>query len=353
MPDDYDYSQPVKRKTLFNGSAPLLTMTLITFCAVFTVAYWIAPHNDTVNPLSNLVSAILPTPDQIWDRHYLGLFTSFFVHLDIMHLVFNMLWLWRLGSTLEMTIPPWQYLLFILAATVVGSCSELFLSGQTGAGASGTGYALMGLMWAGGGFHESWRRVANRDNMRLFLIWGVLCIFLTLSHTMNIGNGAHFGGLLFGLAVGYLFYAPRPKLVWIPVLVFMLAVCVLSLTWMPWSSSWNDYKGTQAYEHRHYQDALAYYDRGLHAVGSRSNPLLLSHIALTWLQIAEESPGGKPSEATNRELQKSIEAMEAMIAADSQTPEGSQEATQNPNLNDMKARLNRDLHPPKETPSTP
>ncbi|MCW3051334.1 MAG: Rhomboid family protein [Chthonomonadales bacterium] len=345
MPDDYDYSQPVKRNTIVKGPIPFQTMALITFCAVFTSFYWIAPHNDTVNPLSNFISAILPTPDQIWDRHYLGLFTSFFVHIDIIHILFNMMWLWKLGSVLEVTIPPWQYLLFILLATVVGSCCELFISGQTGAGASGTIYALMGLMWAGGGFHESWRQVATRDNMRYFMIWGVLCIFLTVSHTLNVGNGAHFGGLLFGLAVGYLFYAPRRRLVWIPVLVGMVTVCIMSLAWMPWSSQWNDYKGTQADERHRYTEALAYYERGLR-VGGESY-WFLDRIALTWMEIAEEAHRSNRKEEADAALKKAGEALEASTKA-IPAPEESEGAADTPQeryQNTLKNRLEQDLHP--------
>jgi len=318
MPDSYDYSQPVKRAPMRLGSIPFLTMTLITFCAVFTAAYWAAPHNDTVTPLSNLVSAILPTPFQIWDHHYLGLFTSFFVHLDIMHLVFNMMWLWKLGSTLEVTIPPWQYVLFILAATIVASCSELILSGQTGAGASGTVYALMGLLWGGGGFHASWRQMANRDNMRLFLVWGVLCIFLTVSHIMNIGNGAHFGGLLFGLAVGYLFYAPRRKLVWIPVLVLMVGVCIVSLTWMPWSSLWNWHEGGKAFQNHQYAKAAASYERALRTGDEQQGPRI--GIALSQYSLAVEAFDNNRLEAAKAADARFEEAMKAAIAAE---PHGS------------------------------
>ncbi len=286
MPDDFDYSKPVDRNRLIDPSTPIFTAILIALCVVFTAAFLLAPQNDKSNVLVRLSDFAVPGPEQVWDGHYLGLFTSFFVHLSLMHIAFNMLWLWRLGGTLEKTVPLWKYVLFLVGGTVVGSCCELLISGQTGAGASGAGYALMGLLWAGRGFHDSWRRMATRENMQLFLVWGVLCIFLTATHTMAIANGAHFGGFLFGLAIGNLFFSPRRKPIWIPALVFLAAVCVVSLTWMPWSSTWNWYKGNQAYDRHHYKDAIAYGERGLRLGDDRAG--FLHNIGVSWNRLSEE-----------------------------------------------------------------
>lgn len=340
MPDDFDYSQPVKRNRMFNGFVPWITMTLITFSAVFTTAYWTAPHDDLVNPLSQLVRAILPTPSQIWDQHYLGLLSSFFIHIDVMHLLFNMLWLWRLGVTLERTVPPWQYLLFFVVSTVVSSCCELCLSGQTGVGASGMVYALMGLLWGGGGFHEAWRQAANRDNMRLFLIWGVFCIFLTVSHTMNVGNGAHFGGLLFGLAVGYLFYAPRRKWQWTPALLFLAVVCVFSLTWMPWNSSWNWHKGGQAFEKHRYSLAAHYYERALRLGGDPQG--LWMNIAMSQYYLAQDAAAHNRMEAAREAGARFEEALKAMSTnTDADNPPDEEQVK---SLGAMKEALDKLLH---------
>ena len=251
MPDDFDYSQPVNRNRVTDGSAPLLTIGLIALCVLLTAIFWIAPQDDKSNSLYKVVHIALLTPDQIWSGHYLGLVTSFFIHLDLMHLGFNMIWIWKMGATLEKSVSAWKYVLFMVMGTAVGSCCELLVSGQTGAGASGAGYALMGLFWGGRGFHDSWRQLGTRDNMRLFLVWGVFCIFMTVTHVMSVANGAHFGGLLFGLAVGYLFFSPQRKPLWISALILVLGLCVVSLTWVPWSSTWNWYKGSQAYNRHH------------------------------------------------------------------------------------------------------
>ncbi len=312
MPDDFDYSKPVSRQRQTAESVPLFTMAFIVLCVTITAAYWIVPE-DNGSPAYKLGHFAVLDPAQIWDGRYMALFTSFFVHLSIMHLAFNMMWLWKLGSALEMTVPAWKYLLFMLIATMVGSCCELLLSGSTGAGASGAGYAMMGLLWGGRGFHRSWEQVATKENMRLFLVWGAICIYLTVSHTLPVANGAHFGGLLFGVAIGKLFFAPARKPVWIGALALLALTCALSLTWMPWSYSWNWYKGMQAGKRNHHADAIVYYERSIRTGGDKA--ALLGNIAIEWFNITNQALGDNHPEEAKRAAAKAEEASMASTAA--------------------------------------
>jgi membrane associated rhomboid family serine protease len=346
MPDDFDYSGSLSRNPLRNGSTPILTMALIALCVILTAIFHLAP-DDKSNSLYKLSHIILLNPDQIWNGHYLGLFTSFFIHLDIMHLAFNMYWTWKLGSTLETTIPPWKYLLFLVMATMVGSCCELLISGQTGAGASGAGYALMGLLWAGRGFHDSWRKLATRETMQSFLVWGVLCIVLTITGTFAVANGAHAGGLLFGLAVGHLFFSPRRKPIWASALVFLAVACALSLTWMPWSSPWNWYKGSQDYDRHHYRASIAYFERAL-STGGEKAPLLYN-IALSWYKLtyaAIDNHQMQEAEILDAQFNRSLEAAKAVAPPPSDANKVTDDAQLN-SLENLKTKLDQALHPSK------
>lgn len=339
MPDDFDYSAPRPRPPWGSDAPPFLTMILITLCVVLTAVYHLTP-DDKANALYKITHAVLLTPEQIWNGRYLGLFTSFFVHLDILHLAFNMYWIWLLGSTLETTIPRWKYLLFIVAATMVGSCCELLISSQTGAGASGAGYALMGLLWAGRGYHESWRRLGSSQNLQAFLVWGVLCIVMTAAGTFRVANGAHFGGLLFGFAIGHLFFSPRRKPVWITALVFLAFACALSLSWMPWSSTWNWYKASQAFDRGRYQDAVAYFTRSAQEGGERH--ALLYNIALSWERLAFEALKADRFEDAKRYDAEFNKALEAARGAVGQT-------TDNEDVNrleNMKVNLDKAISSP-------
>jgi len=309
MPDDFDYSKPVSRNAASADSVPFLTMAVIALCVLFTAISMVAPTDNPGNPFYKVVHVIQFSPDQIWDGHYIGLFTALFIHVNLVHLMFNMFWTWQMGSTLELSIPRWKYALFLVSATMISTCCELAITGRMGTGASGAGYALMGVLWGGRGYHESWRRLATRENLNLFLVWGVLCIFLTATNIMPVANGAHFGGLLFGLAIGNLFFAPRRKSVWISALVFLGAVCVVALTWLPWNSSWNWYKGLQADSRHRYRDAIAYYERSLREGGQRSG--LLNNIALCWYSIGTEEGLRHHNDAAAAAYEKGTQIMAA------------------------------------------
>ena len=272
MPDDFDYSKfdyskPRDARPTAEAQ-PLLTYLLVALSVMVTGAFF-APGSEPGTFLYRLGHLGFGSSLDIWNGHYYFLVTAIFNHLSLMHIVFNMLWLLQLGRILESTLKPWQYALFVLGAAVVGSCSEMMI-GSNGVGMSGVVYAMFGLLWAGRGAYPSWSAVATRNNLNLFIGWGVLCVFLTYTNIMRIGNGAHAGGFLFGLCIGWLFVAPRRRPIWWMPLAGLMAVCVLALTWVPWSPDWKwrQYsqafdKASRAFESHDYPQSIALFEQAL------------------------------------------------------------------------------------------
>ncbi len=325
MPDDFDFSPDAARKRAKGQppSQPLMTQTLCFFCVLITLAYF--TPDAVKGPLWGALGKFgLVSMEDLWNGKFYGLFTSFFVHLSIGHILFNMMWFWRIGGLLETSIAPWKYLLFLMGAALVGSCSEIVVSGQTGAGASGVVYAIFGLLWAGRGSFPAWRSAANRQNLNYFVIWGLLCVVFTYTKVMPIANGAHWGGFLYGLAVGNLFAAPRRQPLWGIALALLGGVCVLSLTWLPWSWPWQWAQGSKAYGQGNYAAAIQCYERSL-KLGGDVRPLK-ENMALSWEKIAFEADrrhDEKAAEAAlNRAdtLRREAEAMPSPNEAESKTP---------------------------------
>lgn len=199
----------------------------------------------------------------MWSGKYYSLLTSVFVHANLVHLGFDLLWLYALGAALEDTLHPAAWLLFFTASGMVGAGCELAVTGTTAIGASGVDYAMFGLMWAGRHEVPRWRSIATRTNLNYLLIWGVLCVVATLTHVMAIGNAAHGGGFLLGLACGWLFIARRRQAVAVASLAGLAALTICSALWLPWSGDWTEWKGDQAVRTGRLNEALYWYRRSL------------------------------------------------------------------------------------------
>jgi membrane associated rhomboid family serine protease len=293
MPDTWDFSQSRPRQSDPLAQVPILTYLLVALSVIITGASMLGGSQS-----SSLVSAIATfgyaTPEQIWSGHIWGLVTPIFIHGGVVHLLFDMLWLVQLGRILERTLPPAIYLLFIIASAAVGSTTEMLVSGQTGIGMSGVVYALFGLMWAGRGAFSSWRAVATQENLRLFVLWGLFCVattYLPFLHFLglNIANGAHGGGFLFGLCVGFLFYSPRRRYVWAAPLALLLAASVLACTWQPWSGDWTFWKGNREFDRKKYASAIRWYKASLRHGGDPHDNWY--NISLAWNHLATDDAG--------------------------------------------------------------
>lgn len=137
---------------------------------------------------------------QVW-----RLVTPIFLHFNLMHLVFNSLWLWVFGTRLEPLIGRLNFASLILATGVAGNVAQYFWSASVlFGGMSGVNYGLMGYIWA---------RQKLRPHPLLELppaLFGFMFFFLFLGMTGvldglaggGIANAAHLGGLVIGIALG-------------------------------------------------------------------------------------------------------------------------------------------------------
>ena len=121
------------------------------------------------------------------------LITAAFLHASIIHIAFNMLALWWLGSPIETVLGWWRYLLLYIASGLAGSAGALIFSpDKVTVGASG---AIFGML--GAGLILEWRATGSLAGNYLTLI----VINLAISFAVpNISVGGHVGGLIGGAA---------------------------------------------------------------------------------------------------------------------------------------------------------
>ncbi len=130
------------------------------------------------------------------------LVTSGFLHFGIIHLGFNMYFLYVLGPMLEPALGRVNYLLLYMASLLGGSLGVVLLdSGGITAGASGAVFGLLAAATVG-----LWRRGVNPFTTGIGTAL-ILNLFITFA-IPGISIGGHIGGAVAGAICGAVMLAP-------------------------------------------------------------------------------------------------------------------------------------------------
>jgi rhomboid protease GluP len=132
---------------------------------------------------------------------YWQLFTSMFVHVGPLHLIFNMFGLYYFGGLNETHFSTPKFLAIYFVSGILGSVMTLFLmpASTVSGGASGAIFGLVG----------SYVAVARRtQHMGAVLVYAVT-IFVYSSILPGVNVFAHLFGLIGGLGLGLIFSARR------------------------------------------------------------------------------------------------------------------------------------------------
>ena len=177
--------------------APALTITLIALSVL-----------ASLQPLGGDLPTVLLIADpghagfsdvlsgQVW-----RLVTPIFVHFGLLHIFFNMMWLWDLGRAIE--VPKGRLFLgSFVAVTGVASNVAQYVIAQTPnfGGMSGVVYALLGYIWMQGRFNRAFGLALHQSTVIMMIGWFVLCWTGLVG---PIANWAHTAGLAAGMAWGF------------------------------------------------------------------------------------------------------------------------------------------------------
>lgn len=133
--------------------------------------------------------------------------TPMFLHFSLIHLLFNMLWLWDLGRRISFLLGPIALLGLVLGSAILSNGAQAWVtSSPLFGGMSGVVYALLGFCWI-------WDKLNPKYHFRLpsGLIWFMLA-WLALGYSglldtllgVSIANTAHAGGLVCGIVAALL-----------------------------------------------------------------------------------------------------------------------------------------------------
>ena len=155
-----------------------------------TVAWWAKMD------ISPLFETAMIRRGELW-----RLVTSIFPHGGILHLIFNVYWLWVFGTLVEEVYGHLKTAALILLFAV-GSGAWEFAIAVGGIGLSGVGYGLFGLLWILSRRDERFRDAIDAKTVQLFVIWFLLCIVTTVTNVMPVANIAHGTGAVLGILTG-------------------------------------------------------------------------------------------------------------------------------------------------------
>ena len=132
------------------------------------------------------------------------LFTPVLMHVNLIHLFFNMWWLRDLGTLIEVRRGTLRLAILALVAAAVSNYGQYLWYERTGEvaaamGMSGVIYALFGYVWMKGMYQPEQRMGVHPNTVNLMLIWLVVCMTGAIG---RIGNAAHFVGLAVGVVAG-------------------------------------------------------------------------------------------------------------------------------------------------------
>ena len=214
-------------KRLFRAQGPLLGLISLMFLIFFAQAAFgpgwyqglMAVPVTIIESWQHLLGGQVSAAD--W-RALGTLLSCAFLHGDMSHVTFNMIYFWLFGA-LIVELLGWRWMILIVGVTAVGaSISHVVMNRDDLTPMLGASGALMGLEGAYLGLATRWTlpdphvwpiaRPIPPSHLVLLAVIGISFDYLAIMNRqdMGIAYGAHVGGFTTGLLLAAL-AAPRPR----------------------------------------------------------------------------------------------------------------------------------------------
>ena len=194
------------------ASSTYATFAVLTLCVVYFILQfvdkerWLFRHlmltQDVLARTFGRLSLREVASGELW-----RLVTPIFLHNDIFHIGFNMLWFVQFARAIETRVGPWKLIALIIGIAIPSNLAFFVVSGPVFGGMSGVIYGLLAYMWVANRYALRAEFVFDQTLVNFFVIFYVLCWLLSavgfrVANTVH-GVGALAGGTIAFIVSGY------------------------------------------------------------------------------------------------------------------------------------------------------
>lgn len=133
--------------------------------------------------------------------------TPVFLHFGLFHILFNGLWVWEFGRRIEVVFGSARLIYLLLFLAIVSNAAQYLWYGPAMfGGLSGVLYGLLGFLWIYNQRRPTAALAIAPGIIGFMLLWQALCMsgIVDVFISGSIANGAHLGGLVAGMMVGFI-----------------------------------------------------------------------------------------------------------------------------------------------------
>ncbi|ASP47573.1 rhomboid family intramembrane serine protease GlpG [Cognaticolwellia beringensis] len=185
-------------KNQFFSHAGIVTLVVFTLCWLVFIASSLGWGNTVFHHLQFYpqlsFDAVLQAPHR--------LIGPAFFHFSWLHIVFNTMWWWQLGGSIEQVTGKFSLINLLIISALVSNVGQFFVDGPNFGGLSGVVYALVGYVWWVGWLMPDKGLSLSKPIIGFMLFW--LLLGYTSLMPINVANTAHLLGLLSGCILAYI-----------------------------------------------------------------------------------------------------------------------------------------------------
>jgi GlpG protein len=185
-------------KEQFFSHAGLVTLTIFILCWLVFIASqlgWSRAIFDQLQFYPQLnIEQIIQAPHR--------LFAPALFHFSWLHIVFNTMWWWQLGGSIEQAFGKASLAKVFLATALASNVGQFLVDGPNFGGLSGVVYGLVGYVWWLGWLLPEKGVSLSKPIIGFMLFW--LLLGYTSVLPFNIANTAHLLGLISGCCLAYI-----------------------------------------------------------------------------------------------------------------------------------------------------